>query len=500
MRNRFERMGSVFHIQGYLLETLGVVIIIPLVVALLYWGQRGENLDTLLAFAVPSALSLAVGRALRKTLKPRALDMTGSILVCGLGWVIASAVGALPFVIGVKASFLDAYFEAMSGFTTTGITLFEGLDGMAHSILFWRAVTQWMGGIGILSFFLAVTFRGSGAHHIFGAESHKISSTRPAPGLFHTLKILWGIYALFTLASAAALSFEGMPLFDSICHAMTALSTGGFSPHDASIGYYAAGGYRHYRLIEYTVVVAMMLGGINFLVHYRVLTRDFRALWDNAEIRWWWRLVAGFTGLVMIDHLRTFGWDLNPGHIERVFRYSLFQVTSILTTTGFGTQDIASRYFPALAKQLFLVMMLIGGCVGSTGGGIKVMRVVLLGRLMLREIYKLRVSRSTSTRLLMDGRPVSDDESHRTAAIFFMWILLLAVGGGVTALLSKHGPLESVSGMFSALGNIGPCYISVGDMIAIHPLVKVTYIFGMLAGRLEILPVLLLFSRKAWRG
>jgi trk system potassium uptake protein TrkH len=500
MRNRFQRLNSVFHVQGYLLESLGVVFLAPLIVVLLYWGRRGEGLHTLLAFAVPSALSFAAGRFLRTAFRGKALDATGSILVCGLGWVIASAAGALPFVMGVGTSYLNAYFEAMSGFTTTGITLFEGLDSMAPSILFWRAVTQWVGGIGILSFFLAVTFKGSGAHHIFGAESHKISSTRPAPGLSHTLKILWGIYGIFTLGSAVALSLEGMPVFDGICHSMTALSTGGFSPHDASIGHYALHGYLHYRLIEYTVMAAMMLGGINFLVHYRVLTGDFRALWDNAEIRWWWRLIGGFTALVIIDHLHRFGWGFEATRIERILRYSAFQVTSILTTTGFTTKDIATGFFPALAKQLFLTMMLIGGCVGSTGGGIKVMRVVVLSRLMRREVYKLRVSRNASTRLIVDRRAVSDDESHRTAALFFMWIVLVVVGGGITALLSRHGALESISGMFSALGNIGPCYLSVGDMIALHPLIKMTYIFGMLAGRLEILPVLLLFSRKAWRG
>jgi trk system potassium uptake protein TrkH len=500
MRNRFKRLNYVFHVQGYLLETLGVIFLIPLVVVLVYWGRSGEGLETVLAFAIPAGLAFAAGEFLRRTFRSEPPDMAGSMIVCALGWAIASAMGALPFVIGVRTGYLNAFFEAMSGFTTTGITLFDGLDFMPPSILFWRATTQWVGGIGILSFFLAVTFRGSGAHHIFGAESHKISSTRPAPGLFHTLKILWGIYGAFTFVSALALSLEGMPVFDSICHSMTALSTGGFSPHDASIGHYAINGFRHYRLIEYTVVGAMMLGGINFLIHYRVLTRDFKALWDNLEIRWWWRLVVGLTVLIMIDHLREFGWELSPGGIERLFRSCLFQVTAILTTTGFATKDIGADYFPALARQLFLVMMVVGGCVGSTGGGVKVMRVVLLGRLLVREVYKLRVPRAASTRVIMDKRPVPDDESHRTAALFFMWIVLLVVGGGITALLSKHGPLESASGMFSALGNIGPCYISVGDMIAIHPLVKVTYIFGMLAGRLEILPVLLLFSRKAWRG
>jgi trk system potassium uptake protein TrkH len=153
-----------------------------------------------------------------------------------------------------------------------------------------------------------------------------------------------------------------------------------------------------------------------------------------------------------------------------------------------------------LAKQLFLAMMVIGGCVGSTGGGIKVLRSVILGRLMLRELFRLRTSARASSVLVIDGQRVSDDESHRAAALFFMWIVLLAVGGGITALLSNLGALESLSGMFSALGNIGPCYISVDDMIQMNPAVKITYIFGMLAGRLEILPVLLLFSRKAWRG
>lgn len=433
--------------------------------------------------------------------------MTGSMLICALGWLSVSAAGALPFVIGISSSYLNGYFEAMSGFTTTGITVFSGLDDMPRSILFWRALTQWVGGLGILSFFLAITFRASGAHHIFGAESHKISSGRPVPGLFNTLKILWGIYALFTVLSVAVLSVEGMPVFDSICHTFTALSTGGFSPYDSSIAYYGLVGHPNYRLMEYTLTFVMMLGGMNFLIHYRILTKDFKALWDNIEIRYWWWFIAGFTFIIMFDHflksgiLATFLTDpkaVGAGEFERSFRYTIFQVVSILTTTGFGTKDIGSDFFPALSKQLFLVMMVIGGCVGSTGGGIKVMRVVILERLMVREIFKLRVSGRASTVLAIDRKAVPEEESHRVAALFFTWMALLAIGGGITALFSSQGALESFSGMFSALGNIGPCYISVQDMIDIHPVVKLTYIFGMLAGRLEILPVLLLFSRKAW--
>ena len=508
MRNRFRRVNCIFHFIGRLLEALGLIILLPLVMVFIYWGQRDDGWNTIVAFAVPALAAFLSGLILRTAFRPaKDIDMTGSMLICSLSWIFASAFGALPFVIGIKSGYLNAYFEAMSGFTTTGITVYSGLDYMPRSILFWRSHTQWLGGIGILSFFLMITFRGGGAHHVFGAESHKISSSRPVPGLFNTVKILWGIYGLFTLSSILILSIEGMPVFDSICHSFTALSTGGFSPHDASIEYYRLAGHFNYRLIEYTLTFIMMLGGINFLIHYRVLTRDFKALWDNIEIRYWWRLIAGFTIVIMIDHLRRTGsfstFFQNPaamdvGEYERSFRYSIFQVMSILTTTGFGTKDIGSDFFPALSKQLFLIMMVIGGCVGSTGGGIKVLRVAILNRLMLMELFKLRVSGRASTDLVIDKRIVAHEESHRVGALFFTWVTLLVVGGGITALFSDHSAWASFSGMFSALGNIGPCYISVQDMINIHPVVKLTYIFGMLAGRLEILPVLLLFSRKAW--
>jgi trk system potassium uptake protein TrkH len=508
MRNGFRRINCIFYLVGGLLEILGLVLLIPLAVVLVYWGQMGDGWLTAAAFVVTALISFSFGMVLRNKFEYEALDTAGSMLMCALGWLFASAVGALPFVIAIGSNYLDAYFEAMSGFTTTGITVFSGLDNMPRSILFWRALTQWLGGIGILSFFLMVIFQSGGAHHMFGAESHKISSVRPAPGLFHTLRILWAIYAMFTILAAVILSIEKMPVFDAVCHALTALSTGGFSPHDSSIEFYRLSGHPNYRLIEYTVILFMMLGGINFLVHYRVLTRNFKALWDNTEIRYWWRFIAGFTAIIIIDHLYKSGafaalfregTAINLSEFERTFRHSLFQVMSILTTTGFGTKDIGSDFFGALSKQLFLAMMVIGGCVGSTGGGFKVLRIVILNRLIFRELLKLRISGSASTGVVIDGKIVPEDEVDRVAALFFTWMALLLAGGGITALFSNLGPWESFSGMFSAMGNIGPCYISVPDMIKIHPVVKLTYIFGMLAGRLEILPVLLLFSRKAWR-
>lgn len=508
MRNRSERLHCTFHFLGHLLLILGGVLLVPLLVVLLYWGERGDGWGTVAAFLAPALASTAAGLTLRTVFRPGTPGPTGAMLICALGWLFASALGALPFVLGIHSTYLDGYFEAMSGFTTTGITVFSGLDHMPKSIIFWRAFTQWLGGTGILSFFLMITFRGAGgAHHVFGAESHKISAARPVPGLYNTLKTVWAIYGLFTVGSTVALALEGMTVFDAVCHTFTALSTGGFSPYDASIAHYGATQYPHFRAIEYTLTFVMMLGGMNFLIHYRVLTGEFRALWDNVEMRYWWWLIGAFTALILVDHLHDTGElktmltapaTVGLGELERAFRLTLFQVLSILTTTGFGTQDIGTDFFPALSKQLFLAMMVIGGCVGSTGGGIKVLRVAILNRLMLRELFRLRVPANASSQLVVDGKTVPADETLRVAALFFAWMGLLFVGGGITALFSNQTGWASFSGMFSALGNIGPCYISVQDMIGIHPVVKLTYIFGMLAGRLEILPVLLLFSRKAW--
>jgi trk system potassium uptake protein TrkH len=508
MRNGFRRISCIFHFIGNLLEILGLILLFPLIVVLIYWGQKGDGCITAIAFVIAALISFSLGMILRHKFKLSALDTTGSMLMCALSWLVVSAVGALPFVIAARSNYLDAYFEAMSGFTTTGITIYSGLDNMPRSILFWRALTQWLGGLGILSFFLVLTFQAGGAHRIFQAESHKISAGRPAPGLFHTLRIIWAIYAIFTLLAVAVLTVEKMPVFDAVCHTLSALSTGGFSPYDSSIEYYRLTAHPNYRLIEYTLTVIMILGGINFLIHYRVLTRDFKALWDSTEIRYWWRLIAAFVVIILIERLYktgaleavfTRGVAIDLGEFERSFRHSIFQVISILTTTGFATESISSDFFGAVAKQLFLVMMVIGACVGSTGGGLKVLRIAILNRLMFRELFKLRTSSKASTGLVIDKKLLPEDEVDRIAALFFTWMALLLVGGVITALFSNQDPWQSFSGMFSAMGNIGPCYISGRDMISIHPVVKLTYILGMLAGRLEILPVLLLFSRKAWR-
>jgi len=505
MRNRFETIRVVLNTLGSLLIVLGAFLLLPLAI-LLVMEDNGNWVTNVLAFVTPSMIAFALGLSLRYIFCPGSMNNYQAMLVCSLGWLGFSALGALPFVIGIKATYLNGFFEAMSGFTTTGITMFTGLDRMPRCILFWRSLTQWIGGLGILTFFLAVTYRGGSAHRLFGAESHKIGMERPVPGLSHTLKILWSIYAGFTIIIITGLFLAGMPLFDSICHSFTALSTGGFSPHDASIDYFRLAGFPHFIWMEYILILGMLMGGTNFLVHYRLLQGNLKSLFDNIEMKYWWTLILFFVLIILVERFVKLESVGGIGiasfafvqRIEENFRYVLFQVVAILTTTGFGTKDIGGAFFGNVARQLFLIMMVIGGCVGSTGGGIKVFRISVLMKLLQREVFRLRIPARAVSTIVIDGKPVETNETYRISGMFFVWILLLVIGGIVTAILSNFDACSSFSGMFSALGNIGPCYIPTSAMGALHPVIKVVYIFGMLAGRLEILPVLLIFSRRVW--
>jgi len=496
MRNRLQYLRPVFEHLGVVSWVFGLSMIAPLTFQLFEW-RGGEEPLQLLGFGLPVIGAIALGMLLRRNMSAEPLDGRRAMMLTALAWVVVSGIGAIPIWLVLKVSFLDAYFETVSGLTTTGITMLQGLDELPRSVLFWRAFIQWLGGLGILAFFLAIVFLGGSAHALFSAESHKISSKRPAPGLFHTLRILWAVYAGYTAIIALALVLEGMGPFDAVTHAMTALSTGGYSPHDASIAYYAEAGFRHATLIEYTVIVGMLLGGINFVVHSRLIAGRLTALWDTYEVRLFWGILGTATGLVVLDHALRFG--ITAGNAHELVRTSLFQTSSILTTTGFATRDIGTSYFPQASRLVFLGLMLVGGCVGSTGGGVKVLRLGILWKMVGRQLRRLIYGADTVQPIVVDREVVREEELRRVGALFFAWAGLLGLGALVTALLTDHGALASASGMFSALGNIGPCYIAPADMTTLPAAVKLTYIVGMLAGRLEILPLLLIANPRTWR-
>lgn len=473
---------------------LGVILLLPLILAFFFHERH-----LFMAFFVSSLISVSAGYAMKRFTRPGAITTIQSMLICGVAWMVLSLFACLPFYFGAGATLLDSYFETVSGFTTTGITLFTDIESLQKSLLFWRSLIQWLGGLGILTFFLAVTFASDvSKFQLFSAEAHKIDSSRPTPSVTRTIIILWGVYILLTLSEVLTLKLLGVSLYDAVCHSLTTMSTGGFSTYDASIDHFRRAGFEHYRAIEYAVAFFMFLGGVNFLLHYKILSGRFKEVSRNTELRWFVAIIFVSTALIMLEHCRHFP-GLTLSRLENVFRQSIFSVVSLVTTTGFETTDINEPFFPVMSKQIFLLLMLIGGCVGSTGGGIKVMRIVILFKSFTGQLRRLWLPRRALSEVVIDNKIVPDWEQKRVTGLFFGWLLLLLGGGVITAFFTRLGSWQSMSGMFSAVGNIGPCYISVQQMSELPAVVKLTYIFGMLAGRLEILPVLLVFNLKIWK-
>lgn len=486
---------TILHTLGQLIIVQGFLLLIPLITIFIF-----KESGLFFIFLLPSIFCFFSGFILFKIFKPGNIYFLQSLLICGVSWIVLCFMACLPFYLEGSLSFIDAYFETVSGFTTTGITVIKNIEVFPKSLLFWRSFIQWLGGLGILTLFLAVTFKSNNAYfHLFFAESHKISSTRPTPNIKKTIIILWLIYLSFTLLEAIVLRILGMNFFDAVCHSLTTLSTGGFSTYNASIGHFKLAGYENYIAIEYVIIFFMFLGGVNFIIHYLVLTGRIRTAISDPEFRAFVLILSISVLFILINRYFIYSENVLID-IENNIRTSLFTVVSIATTTGYGTTDINDIFFPALARQIFLVLMLIGGSVGSTAGGVKVIRVVILYRLFKQQIKRLRLPRNAMSGLVVENQIFPNFEIQRITGLFFGWIFLLFIGGIITSLFTNLNGWQSFSGMFSAVGNIGPCFFSVTEMAELPVVVKITYIFGMFAGRLEILPILLLFSPRAWRN
>ncbi|MEA1974681.1 MAG: TrkH family potassium uptake protein [Bacillota bacterium] len=491
-----KKIISILKLLSSLLFLLSLLLLTPLIVVFIY----NEPIKITKAFIYPSIFSFSLGIIIIfLTRKHKAnLDLSSSMLLCAIAWIIISFIGGLPFTIGLEKGFIDSFFESVSGFTTTGITVFQGLDAMSEAILFWRAFIQWLGGLGILTFFLFITFNvDGGIWQLFGAESHKINSSRPVPNIYKTITYFWIIYLFFTIIEIILLKIAGMPLFDSLLHSLTSLSTGGFSNHDASVGFYQQNGYIHFKAIEYIITFFMFLGGVNFLVHFKVLSGSPRYVFHDEEFKAFIKYILLFTVIIIFGIFSMNNeWFINT---EEIFRKTIFQIISLMTTTGFGTEDIGSSFFPSIAKQVFILLMIIGGCVGSTSGGIKVIRLEVLRKLFRKEIKKIYMPKHAVIPVKVGDSILPEDELLRIPALVFGWIYLIIIGAAITALFSDLDAFQSFSGMASAVGNIGPFYFSVQKMASLSPVIKLTYSIGMLAGRLELIPIFILFNKRAWK-
>lgn len=457
--------------------------ILPAGVALWY----GENV---LPFLIPAALSSAFGwMGIMFTRTPTQLGVREGFLVVSLAWLAIAAFGALPYLFD-HHSLIDAYFESMSGFTTTGATVLTDLEHEPRSILMWRQFTQWLGGMGIVVLAIAVLPKlAVGGRQLMETEAPGPKVDKLKPHLYQTARALWKVYVGLTLLEVVLLELSGMSLFDSVSHAFTTVSSGGFSPHSLSIAEFDP-------TVQWIIIVFMVLAGTNFALLFRAATGKFQAIRRDSEFRFYLLLLAG-AGLVL-------ALLLQKGSFEEQLRTGLFQAISIITTTGFASVDF--NQWDDLLKFMLLMLMFFGGCAGSTGGSMKVVRSMLSFKFILREIRKA-VHPSAVIPIRLRRRVISEDALSGIMAFSVLYVTTFIIGSALFLLDAylEGNPvtvLEGVSIVASSLGNVGPAFGVAGPMASyadLSILSKELLIVLMWAGRLELFPVIVLMTRSYWK-
>ena len=488
-------------IVAKLLGILCIFIGLSMVCALAWGVYFGETarvtpeapMSPVAALVVSMAISCGIGAALFFVGRATTEDIfrKEGLFVAGVGWLLTAAVGAVPYMLaGVLPNGFDAYFESMSGFTTTGSTVLVSIEAAPKSILFWRDFTHWLGGMGIIVLFLAVLpVLGAGGKQLFRSEVPGPTPDGLKPRIRETASILWKIYLAFSVAEALLLWAQGMSLFDAQCHTFGTMATGGFSTRQNSIGWYDSLG------IELTVILFMVVAGTNFALYFQVLRGKPLSLFKDVEWRVYVALLAGAIVLVTVNLLAgkvyaTFG---------RALRAASFQAVSIMTTTGYGTEDFNT--WPAFSKFLLVVLMFIGGCAGSTGGGIKVARLIILVRAALLRLEK--VFRPQTVRALRVGHTVISEETIHSVSGFF--VLFMGIFAVATLIVAATGQdlITSFSAVAATLNNIGPGLEKIGSIenyAHMAPVAKATLSLCMVLGRLELFAILVLFVPAFWRA
>jgi trk system potassium uptake protein TrkH len=419
----------------------------------------------------------------------KTLNARDGFLIVSIGWILFSLFGCIPFLLsGEISSFTDAFFETVSGFTTTGASILNEVELLPHGLLFWRSLTQWLGGMGIIVMSLAILpLLGVGGMQLFVAEVPGPAPDKLHPRIKETAKRLWAIYIIFTITEILLLWIGGMDLFDAVCHSFTSMATGGFSTKTASLAYWDS------PFIHYVIVVFMFLAGTNFTLSYFAFHLRFRKVWRNEEFRYYLGFILGFTALLTLILSFT-----EVQSLEESFRHSVFQVVSIVTTTGFVTFDYLS-WIP-LAGILLFMMMFLGGSAGSTGGGIKILRIVLILKNSSMELKRL-IHPNAVIPVRFNRNAVPPDILNNVFAFVSFYIITVIIG--VVVMASMGYDLGTSFGAVAAtLGNIGPGIGLVGPVenySHIPVLGKWFLSFLMLIGRLELFTVLILFSPGFWR-
>ncbi|MBR5377774.1 MAG: TrkH family potassium uptake protein [Bacteroidales bacterium] len=493
---------------GVLLLIEAAALLLTSAVALHYQRVAGET--DARCFLLTAALTASVGLLLYNIgnmSKRGTLQIRDTFLVVALSWVLFSLFGMLPFLMyGTVDNVTDAFFETMSGFSTTGATILGNIEQQPHGILFWRSITQWMGGLGVVVFtlaFLPSVAKGSKKVSLFAAEAPGLSVEKLAPTMGATSRLLWIIYIFLTLLCAIAYYLGPMDKFDALCHALTTIATGGFSTHQASIGYYQS------SYLEWICSLFMLLSGINFAMYHFLFNRRFDVIRRNEELRWY--LIATLVFILIFvgrfyfaPHFRTITEDQLASHPQSWWdriRISLFHVVALLSNTGFQSSNCDYDTWGRLFLIPTVLLMVVGGCAGSTSGGIKMVRVIVLFKYIRKTIHEL-IHPSSMYTVKISGQIVEDLSLKRVMSFFSLFLIVFMIN---VVALSAFGMSveEGAISFLTCFSNYGPgsgITGPSGNFAAIPDAAKWLLSFDMLVGRLEIFTILLLFTRSFWRA
>lgn len=461
----------------------GLLMLLPMMVGIIY----GEHTSVyfLITAAILTAIYLLFGRKCPENMTIYAKE---GLIIVATAWIFWSLAGALPFVLSKSIpSYVDAFFETVSGFTTTGSTILTEIEGLPKGILFWRSLTHWVGGMGVLVFVMVLTsLDEKNSMHLMRAEVPGPEKDKLVPKAMSTARILYGMYLTLTVIEMVFLVIGGMNLFDSMIFSFGSAGTGGFSNYADSVAHFNS------AYIDGVITVFCALFGVNFALFYFMILGDFKSILKNEELRTYILLIAGATAAIMLNiH------SLYPT-IGKSFRYAVFQVVTVITTTGYSTADFAQ--WPMFSKAVLMMLTVIGACASSTGGGIKVSRLLVGMKCVKREIVQLAHPKSVGI-IRIGGKKVSSDVL-RTIYIYFIAYVGILIGSVVLVSLDNFDFETTFSAVLTTLGNVGPGMAQVGPMgnfAGFSPFSKLILCFDMLAGRLEIFPFLVLFTAPAWR-
>ena len=474
--------GMIRYIVGKMLLIEGFLLLFPAVVSFLYGEKEGVS------FLITAGILVLVSLLGSGKPKHSSIYAKEGFLIVALAWILWSVFGALPFLLsGCIPRFEDAFFEVVSGFTTTGSTILKEIESLPKGMNFWRCLTHWVGGMGVLVFVMTVIpLSKRNSMFLMRAEMPGPTCDKLVPKARTTARILYTMYLGLSLAEVIFLLAGGMNLYEAVIHTFSTAGTGGFSNQNASIAAFDS------AYIDGVITVFMLLFGINFNLYFLLLMKNIKGFFRNEELRTYLGIVAAAIALITINIMNLYGGVLHA------FRYAAFQVVSVITTTGFVTANF--DLWPEFSKTILLLLMVVGACAGSTGGGMKVSRVMILGRTITRETKQILHPKSVNV-VKLDGKRLTDEETHGVYVYTICYFVILCVSVLLIS-VDNFDFTTNFTAVLTTLNNVGPGLTKVGpveNFSAFSAFSKIVLSFDMLIGRLEILPIMMLLAPVTWR-